>query len=227
MKKLWLLAFLSSMAYAGNIQSTFDTRPILPAVQKMRTMDWTWQNVATFANASSLSKDENYKGYYSQHITINDENPNITIVFYGTKAKPEVAVIEARTWGANTQETLFPRLDMLKGNIPLKSNCNFKKIGTHEKVKDKEAGNYETGANLLFQQAYILPKNLNLMNASGTKDLYVSSSQVETFVITLVFQTQAYTLSIISPDKDKLGKFISTFGWNTNKQGKTIQCTVQ
>lgn len=229
MKKLLLtLIVLSSTAYANNIPKAFDTRPILPMVQEMRTMDWTWATVAKLPTISKLEKDAVYPQYFSRSLTISEDNPNTTVTFYGTKQAPEVAVIEARTWGAgNTQETLFPRLDMLKGNIPLKSNCNFKNLDISEKVKDKEAGDYETGASLTFQQAYILPKNIASLANVGKRDLYVASLQSETYVITSVFQTQAYTMSIITPNKAKLGKFINDFGWQTNKQDKKVKCTIQ
>lgn len=78
-----------------------------------------------------------------------------------------------------------------------------------------------------FQQVYKLPKSMPSFNGDGKRDLFMASSQVETYVITSTFQTQAYTLSIITPDKTKLGKFINMHGWDTNKNGKKVTCTVQ
>lgn len=55
----------------------------------------------------------------------------------------------------------------------------------------------------------------------------MASSQVETYVITGSFQTQAYTLSMITPDKAKLGKLINMYGWGTNKNNNTVKCKVK
>lgn len=224
-----LLLILPIFANAGNIPKAFDSRPVFPTVEKMRNADWTWQNFVTLPNASKLTKDTQFKGKYSVIQTIREENPNTTITFYGTKERPEVAVIESRTWGAaNTEKTLFVRLDMLKGNVPLKSNCNFKNISEVEADKDEDGHSYESGADLAFQQVYILPKSIAILSnqAAGKNDLYVASSQVETYVVTGSFQTQAYTLSIITPYKDKLGKYIKEFGWHTTKQGRKVNCSI-
>lgn len=228
MKKLLTLTLLlSATAYANNIPDNFNNRPVLPMVQKLRTFDWTWQNVAKLPNISARESDPNHAGRLMQTLTISDDNPNTTITFYGTKTAPDVAVIEARTWGAgNTQDTTFVKLDKLKGNTTLKSNCNFKDASINESVAN-EAGEYESGANLAFQQAYKLPKSLSSFGGAGKRDLFMSSSQVETYVITGTFQTQAYTLSIITPNKAKLGKLINMYGWDTNKNGKKVTCTVQ
>ena len=228
MKKTILVSFLliPSLSFAGNIPKAFDTRPVLPSVNKIRNENWTWQNFANLPNMDKLHPDPQNKNRYMMTQTISDENPQTTITFYGTKQRPEVAVIEARTWGAgNTQDSLFVRLDMLKGNIPLKSNCNFRRVTVSESDKDSDGFSYETGATLDFQQAYILPKNISSLPAAKN-DLYVASSQVETYVITGSFQTQAYTLSIITPQKNKLGQLINTYGWNTNNNGKKVSCTV-
>ena len=228
MKKLLILSLsLSATAYAGNIPDRFDNRPVLPAVQNLRTFDWTWQNVAKIPNISARAADHNHKGRFMQSLTINDENPQTIVTFYGTKTAPDVAVIEARTWGAgNTQDTAFVRLDKLKGNITLKSNCNFKNVATSESGNDGSY-DYESGAELAFQQVYKLPKSMPLLSGDGKRDLFMASSQVESYVITGTFQTQAYTLSIITPDKAKLGKFINMYGWDTNKNEKKVTCTVQ
>ena len=233
MKKLLLtsLFLIPILSVAGlsvasnNIPKAFDTRPVIPTVNKLRNESWTWQNFATLLNVDKLQRDVQNKNRYLMTQTVNEENPNTTITFYGTKERPEVAVIESRTWGAaNTQDSRFVRLDMLKGNLPLKSNCNFRDVSISESGDD-DGFYYESGATLDFQQAYTLPKNISSL-AAGKNNLYVASSQVETYVITGSFQTQAYTLSIISPDKSKLGQFMTTYGWNTNKNGKEVRCSV-
>ena len=96
-------------------------------------------------------------GFNSTDDRIYDRvNPQTMITFYGSKERPEVAVIESRTWGAgNTQRSKFVRLDKLKVNIPLKSNCNFKDVSTSDRDDD-----VETGASVDFQQAYMMPKNI-------------------------------------------------------------------
>ena len=54
MKKLLALTLLlSATAYANNIPDNFNNRPVLPTVQKLRTFDWTWQNVAKLSNIST------------------------------------------------------------------------------------------------------------------------------------------------------------------------------
>lgn len=54
MKKLLALTLLlSSTAYANNIPDSFDNRPALPTVQKLRAFDWTWQNVAQLPDVST------------------------------------------------------------------------------------------------------------------------------------------------------------------------------
>lgn len=211
---------LPSIAYANNIPSGFDNRPVLPTLEKMAKIEWQWKNFAQLPNTSKLVKDDIHSSYYSLTQNINEENPNTTITFYGTKAKPEVAVIESRTWGAgNTQETYFVKLQKLKGNQPLKSNCNFKQVDISEEG-ETDGNSYETGASLDFQQVYLLSKQI------GQRDLYAVSSQVETYVVTSVFQTQAYTKTIITPYKHKLAHYIHQFGWNTNAKGKTVKCVV-
>lgn len=228
MKKLLALTLLlSATAYANNIPDNFNNRPVLPTVQKLRTFDWTWQNVAKLSNISTREADPDHAGRLMQTLTISEHNPNTTITFYGSKTAPDVAVIEARTWGAaNTQDTAFLRLDKLKGNTTLKSNCNFKNISISESGND-DGFEYESGAELAFQQAYKLPKSISSFGGVGKRDLFMASSQVETYVITGSFQTQAYTLSIITPDKAKLGKLINMYGWDTNKNGNAVKCTVQ
>ena len=228
MKKYILASFflLPTLSFAGNIPKAFDTRPVLPMVNEMRNLTWTWQNFASLPNTDPLQADPQNKSRYSITQYISEENPQTTITFYGTKERPEVAIIESRTWGAgNTQDSLFVRLDMLKGNIPLKSNCNFRRVTVSESDKDSDGFSYETGATLDFQQAYILPKNISSL-AAGKNNLYVASLQAESYVITGSFQAQAYTLSIITPDKRKLGQFMTTYGWNTNKNGKEVRCSV-
>ena len=228
MKKLLLtsLILIPTLGVAGNnIPKAFDNRPVIPTVNKLRNESWSWQNFATLPNVDKLQRDVQHKNRYLMTQTINEENPNTTITFYGTKERPEVAVIESRIWGAaNTQDSLFVRLDMLKGNLPLKSNCNFREVSISESGDD-DGFHYESGATLDFQQAYTLPKNISSL-AAGKNDLYVASSQAESYVITGSFQTQAYTLSIITPDKRKLGQFMTTYGWNTNKSGKEVRCSV-
>lgn len=228
MKKLLLtsLFLIPTLSFAGNnIPKAFDNRPVIPTVNKLRNESWTWQNFATLPNVNKLQRDVQNKNRYLMTQTINEENPNTTITFYGTKERPEVAVIESRIWGAaNTQDSLFVRLDMLKGNLPLKSNCNFRDVSISESGDD-DGFHYESSAILDFQQAYTLPKNISSL-AVGKNNLYVASSQAESYVITGSFQAQAYTLSIITPDKRKLGQFMTTYGWNTNKNGKKINCSV-
>ena len=161
-------------------------------------------------------------GFNSTDDRIYDRvNPQTTITFYGSKERPEVAVIESRTWGAgNTQSSKFVRLDKLKGNIPLKSNCNFKDVSTSDRDDD-----VETGASVDFQQAYMMPKNIASLSPAKN-DLYLASSQIESYVVTSTFQTQGYTLSIVTPEKNKLGQFINKYGWDTNNKGKKITCNV-
>jgi hypothetical protein len=161
-------------------------------------------------------------GFNSTDDRIYDRvNPQTTITFYGSKERPEVAVIESRTWGAgNTQRSKFVRLDKLKVNIPLKSNCNFKDVSTSDRDDD-----VETGASVDFQQAYMMPKNIASLSPAKN-DLYLASSQIESYVVTSTFQTQGYTLSIVTPEKNKLGQFINKYGWDTNNKGKKITCNV-
>lgn len=220
------LCLASTLSFAGNIPESFDTRPVLPTVNELRNINWTWSSLSKLPNTTKLERDMENKGRYMMTQTIRDRNPNTTITFYGSKQSPEVAVIESRTWGAgNTQESLFVRLDKLKGNIPLKSNCNFKDVSVSEKNKDSDGYSYETGAFLNFQKAYILPKNISSLSAA-TNDLYIASSQVETYVITGTYQTQAYTLSIVTPEKSKLGQLMNRYGWEVNNKGKKVKCSV-
>lgn len=161
-----------------------------------------------------------------QTLTISEQNPNTTITFM-VQNSPDVAIIEARTRGtANTQDTAFVKLNKLKGNTTLKSNCNFKNVSISESGND-DGFEYESGAELAFQQVYKLPRSTSSFGGAGKRDLFMASSQVETCVITGSFQTQAYTLSMITPDKAKLGKLINMYGWDTNKNNNTVKCTVQ
>ena len=173
-----------------------------------------------------LERDSENKNRYTMTQTIREDNPQTTITFYGSKERPEVAVIESRTWGAgNTQSSKFVRLDKLKGNTPLKSNCNFKNVSVSETSDDGEGRSYETGASVDFQQAYMMPKNIASLSPAKN-DLYLASSQIESYVVTSTFQTQGYTTSIVTPDKNKLGQFINKYGWDTNSKGKKITCNV-
>ena len=70
-----------------------------------------------------------------------------------------------------------------------------------------------------------MPKNIASLSPAKN-DLYLASSQIESYVVTSTFQTQGYTTSIVTPDKNKLGQFISKYGWDTNNKGKKITCNV-
>ena len=215
------LFLVPTLSFASNFSEVFDTRPVIPTVEKMRNNTWTWKNFANLPNMGKLERDSENKNRYTMTQTIREDNPQTTITFYGSKERPEVAVIESRTWGAgNTQSSKFVRLDKLKGNTPLKSNCNFKDVSTSDRDDD-----VETGASVDFQQAYVMPKNIASLSPSKN-DLYLASSQIESYVVTSTFQTQAYTMSIVTPEKNKLGQFINKYGWNTNSKGKKITCNV-
>lgn len=215
------LFLVPTLSFASNFSEVFDTRPVIPTVEKMRNNTWTWKNFANLPNMSKLERDSENKNRYMMTQTIREDNPQTTITFYGSKERPEVAVIESRTWGAaNTQNSKFVRLDKLKGNITLKSNCNFKDIST----SDSNDG-VETGASVDFQQAYMMPKNIASLSPAKN-DLYLASSQIESYVVTSTFQTQAYTMSIVTPEKNKLGQFINKYGWDTNNKDKKVTCNV-
>ena len=223
---LALLFLVPTLSVASNFSEVFDTRPVIPTVEKMRNNTWTWKNFANLPNMGKLERDSENKNRYTMTQTIREDNPQTTITFYGSKESPEVAVIESRTWGAgNTQSSKFVRLDKLKGNTPLKSNCNFKNVSVSETSDDGEGRSYETGASVDFQQAYLMPKNIASLSPAKN-DLYLASSQIESYVVTSTFQTQAYTMSIVTPEKNKLGQFINKYGWDTNSKGKKITCNV-
>ena len=220
------LFLVPTLSFASNFSEVFDTRPVIPTVEKMRNNTWTWKNFANLPNMGKLERDSENKNRYTMTQTIREDNPQTTITFYGSKERPEVAVIESRTWGAgNTQSSKFVRLDKLKGNTPLKSNCNFKNVSVSETSDDGEGRSYETGASVDFQQAYMMPKNIASLSPAKN-DLYLASSQIESYVVTSTFQTQAYTMSIVTPEKNKLGQFINKYGWDTNSKGKKITCNV-
>ncbi len=220
------LFLVPSLSFASNFSEVFDTRPVIPTVEKMRNNTWTWKSFANLPNMGKLERDSENKNRYTMTQTIREDNPQTTITFYGSKERPEVAVIESRTWGAgNTQSSKFVRLDKLKGNTPLKSNCNFKNVSVSETSDDGEGRSYETGASVDFQQAYLMPKNIASLSPAKN-DLYLASSQIESYVVTSTFQTQAYTMSIVTPEKNKLGQFINKYGWDTNSKGKKITCNV-
>ena len=220
------LFLVPSLSFASNFSEVFDTRPVIPTVEKMRNSTWTWKNFANLPNMGKLERDSENKNRYTMTQTIREDNPQTTITFYGSKERPEVAVIESRTWGAgNTQSSKFVRLDKLKGNTPLKSNCNFKNVSVSETSDDGEGRSYETGASVDFQQAYLMPKNIASLSPAKN-DLYLASSQIESYVVTSTFQTQGYTMSIVTPEKNKLGQFINKYGWDTNSKGKKITCNV-
>ena len=220
------LFLVPSLSFASNFSEVFDTRPVIPTVEKMRNNTWTWKNFANLPNMGKLERDSENKNRYTMTQTIREDNPQTTITFYGSKERPEVAVIESRTWGAgNTQSSKFVRLDKLKGNTTLKSNCNFKNVSVSETSDDGEGRSYETGASVDFQQAYLMPKNIASLSPAKN-DLYLASSQIESYVVTSTFQTQAYTISIVTPEKNKLGQFINKYGWDTNSKGKKITCNV-
>lgn len=220
------LFLVPTLSFASNFSEVFDTRPVIPTVEKMRNNTWTWKNFANLPNMGKLERDSENKNRYTMTQTIREDNPQTTITFYGSKERPEVAVIESRTWGAgNTQSSKFVRLDKLKGNTTLKSNCNFKNVSVSETSDDGEGRSYETGASVDFQQAYVMPKNIASLSPAKN-DLYLASSQIESYVVTSTFQTQAYTISIVTPEKNKLGQFINKYGWDTNSKGKKITCNV-
>ncbi|WP_105245237.1 hypothetical protein [Psychrobacter sp. Marseille-P5312] len=220
------LFLVPTLSFASNFSEVFDTRPVIPTVEKMRNNTWTWKNFANLPNMGKLERDSENKNRYTMTQTIREDNPQTTITFYGSKERPEVAVIESRTWGAgNTQSSKFVRLDKLKGNTPLKSNCNFKNVSVSETSDDGEGRSYETGASVDFQQAYLMPKNIASLSPAKN-DLYLASSQIESYVVTSTFQTQGYTMSIVTPEKNKLGQFINKYGWDTNSKGKKITCNV-
>ncbi len=217
---------LEAENYTSNFSESFDTRPVLPTVEKMRNVIWAWENFADLPNVGKLEPDSQSKNRYTLTQTISDENPQTTITFYGTKERPEVAVVESRTWGAgNTQNTQFVRIDELKGIMPLNSNCNFKNVSFSEISDDGDGYSYETGASVDFQQVYQLPKNISSLSPAKN-NLYLASSQIESYVVTSTFQTQAYTMSIVTPEKNKLSQFINSYGWSTNDKGQEVSCNV-
>ena len=220
------LFLVPTLSFASNFSEVFDTRPVIPTVEKMRNNTWTWKNFANLPNMGKLERDSENKNRYTMTQTIREDNPQTTITFYGSKERPEVAVIESRVWGAgNIQSSKFVRLDKLKGNTTLKSNCNFKNVSVSETSDDGEGRSYETGASVDFQQAYVMPKNIASLSPAKN-DLYLASSQIESYVVTSTFQTQGYTMSIVTPEKNKLGQFINKYGWDTNSKGKKITCNV-
>ena len=220
------LFLVPTLSVASNFSEVFDTRPVIPTVEKMRSNTWTWKNFANLPNMGKLERDSENKNRYTMTQTIREDNPETTITFYGSKERPEVAVIESRAWGAgNIQSSKFVRLDKLKGNTPLKSNCNFKNVSVSERSDDGDDHSYETGASVDFQQAYMMPKNIASLSPAKN-DLYLASSQIESYVVTSTFQTQGYTMSIVTPEKNKLGQFINKYGWDTNSKGKKITCNV-
>lgn len=199
-----------------------NTQPVLATVNKMRQVDWTWDNFATLPNTEGLQEDYNFKNRYMLVQTVVDGDPLTNVTFYGSKKGPEVAVIESRRWGG---EDAFARLDTLTGNVKLSSNCNLKKVSFSEKDKDDDGYEYEYGGYLDFQQVYMLPKNMQTLGSAKT-DLYMASSQATSYVVTGTFQEQGYTMSIITPNKNKLGQYIKDYGWDTDKNGKQISCRV-
>lgn len=221
-----LLLFIPTLSFSADTSKHSDINPVLPTIEKMRNNIWTWKDFANLPNMGKLERSDQEKNGYAMTQTIQAENPTTTITFYGNQEYAEVAVVESRIWGAsNTQTSPFIRLHKITGKIPLASNCNFKNVSISNKVEESNNFSYETGASLDFQQAYSLPKNISSLSAVKN-NLYVASSQVESYVITGSYQTQAYTVSIITPTKSKLGKFINRYGWNTNNQGKKVVCNV-
>ncbi len=192
---------------------------INPALQKMQG-DWTWANFAALPNTDKRpTKDPNSKNRYMMTHTIKDDNPYIGITFYGTKERPDVAVVESRVWGGSDDYPHFVRLDKLKGLSKLASNCNLKDVSYELAEKDDEGFEYTLGGHLEFQQVYRYP-------ITSKKTLYMSSMKATSIVITSTFQSQHYTLSLITPYKDKLGVFINAYAWSVNNQGDTKKCTV-
>lgn len=47
----------STVSFAANISENFDTRPVIPSVEKMRNVTWTWNNFASLPNMGKLEKD--------------------------------------------------------------------------------------------------------------------------------------------------------------------------
>lgn len=203
-------------------QVDINTQPVLATLNKMRQVDWTWDNFAALPNTEGLQEDYYVKNRYMLIQTVVDGDPLTNVTFYGSKKGPEVAVIETRRWGG---EDAFARLDTLTGNVKLSSNCNLKKVPLSEKDKDDDGYEYEYGGYLEFQQVYMLPKNMQTLGSAKT-DLYMASSQATSYVATSTFQEQGYTMSIITPNKNKLGQYIKDYGWDTDKSGKEISCRV-
>ncbi len=199
-----------------------NTQPVLASLNEMRQVDWTWDNFAALPNTEGLEEDYYIKNRYMLVQTVVDGDPLTTVTFYGSKKRPEVAVIETRRWGG---EDAFARLDTLKGIEKLSSNCNFKELSVSEKHKDESGFEYEQGGYLDFQQAYLLPKNMQTLGSAKT-DLYMASSQATSYVVTGSLQQQGYTMSIITPNKNKLGQYIKDYGWDTDKKGKEVSCRV-
>lgn len=198
------------------------TRPVLATMNEMRQVDWTWDNFAALPNTEGLVEDYYVKNRYQLVQTVVDDDPLTTVTFYGNKQRPEVAVIETRRWGG---EDAFARLDTLKGNVKLSSNCNFKEVSVSEKHQDSDGHEYEEGGYLEFQQTFLLPKDMQALGSAKT-DLYMASLQATSYVITGSYQEQGYTKSIITPNKNKLGQYINDYGWNTDKKGKKVSCKV-
>ena len=151
---------------------------------------------------------------------IQEDNPYISVTFYGTKERPDVAVVESRVWGgAGHDFPNFVRLDKTKGLSKLNSNCNLKNTSYEITEKDHDGHSYTTGGSLEFQQVYQYP-------ISSKKTLYMSSMRANSVVITGSYQSQHYTLSVITPHKERLGTFINAYAWSENSKGKPRKCSV-
>ncbi|WP_193778063.1 WG repeat-containing protein [Psychrobacter sp. FDAARGOS_221] len=198
------------------------TQPVLDTLNKMRNVDWTWDNFAALPDTKGLEQDYENPNNYKMVQTVVEGDPETTVTFYGSQQRPEAAVIETRRWGG---EDAYARLDTLSGNVILSSNCNFKQVSVSEKHQDPDGNEYEEGGYLEFQQTYLLPKGMQVIGAAH-KDLYMASLQASSYVVTGSYQEQGYTKSIITPNKNKLGQYMNHYGWNTDKNGNNISCRV-
>lgn len=207
----FVLLLACSLPFAAH--AAYDNAPVKNALN-LFAKEWRWQNFG--ASSTQLTQDYSNKNRYfvSYDLQGNGVQNNITI--YGTKQKPEFAVIES--YNNYDEDKPFIRLDKTKGLKRLKSNCNFKNINQATGKPDHMGYN---SSSLEIQQVYQLPKP-----TKNATQLYMAANYSSSVVITEVFNASLGSTAIITPYKNKLGSYINEFGWNTDKRGRTVKCTV-
>lgn len=223
-KKVNLLALvgLSIITISANAIDTYDI------LQLASQENWHWQmfdNLKNLDNDTLTPKKITKTNNYFLTKTI-DETQHITLTAYGSKQQPEVIVVKSESYLPENslpipEDLAIAKARLLRLNpqppyfIPLKTNCRLANLTAryqHPKYTISAGGSLDS------QNFYRYTQN--------SRPLYMSYAEGSGYVATSMMIHFAQSTWIITPNKEKLGKFVSQYGWHIDNKGREIECLI-